>query len=230
MTDAASEAGNTPLTLYFFPTPNGFKITIMLAELALPYDLKVVDINEGDQFAPGFLAISPNNRIPAIVDPNGPDGAPVQIFESGAILMYLARKWGRFYPQGERARIEVEQWLFWQMGGLGPMAGQAHHFVHNAPEKIPYGIERYVKETGRLYWVMNKRLADRSYLAGDYSIADIACFPWARLWQRQQQDIEAFPHFKAWLDRVAQRPAVIEALSVTKEDGERPFADWKSRS
>jgi GST-like protein len=207
-----------PIALYYWPTPNGWKITIMLEECGLPYEVKLVNIGKGDQFKPDFLAVSPNNKMPAIVDPAGPDGAPISVFESGAILQYLGRKTGQFYPAAERARVEVEQWLFWQMGGLGPMAGQAHHFRIYAPEKVPYAIERYSNEVHRLYGVMNKRLADREYLAGDYSIADMACVGWAKLWERQGIQIEEFPHFKAWLERVMARPAVQRGFKVNAEE------------
>ena len=190
----------------------------MLEECGLPYTVIPVNISKGDQFKPEFLAISPNNRMPAIVDPDGPDGRPISVFESGAILQYLGRKTGKFYPADERARVEVEQWLYWQVGGLGPMAGQAHHFRIYAPEKIDYAINRYTNEVARLYGVMNKRLADREYLAGDYSIADIACVGWAKLWERQGQDITRFPHFKRWLDAVKARPAVQRGLAVLAEE------------
>lgn len=203
-----------PIDVYFWPTPNGLKITVFLEEAGLPYRIIPVNIGKGDQFKPEFLAISPNNRIPAIVDPEGPDGQPIAVFESGAILQYLGRKTGLFYPTDERKRVEVEQWLMWQMGGLGPMAGQANHFRIYAPEKVPYGIERYTKEVNRLYGVMDKRLADRDYLAGEFSIADIACVGWARGWERQGQDIEQFPHFKAWLARMEARPGVQRGLAV----------------
>src|ERR1051325_5062135 len=178
-----------PIDLYFWPTPNGHKISIMLEECGLPYEMIPVNIARGDQFKPEFLAISPNNRMPAIVDPQGPGGKPISIFESGAILQYLGRKTGKFYPADERKRVEVEEWLFWQMGGLGPMAGQANHFRRYAPEKIEYAINRYTNEVRRLYGVMNKRLESRDYLAGAYSIADMACFGWARIWQRHEIDI-----------------------------------------
>ncbi len=207
-----------PIELYYWPTPNGWKISIMLEECGLPYDLKLVNIGKGDQFRPEFLAVSPNNKIPGIVDPDGPDGRPISVFESGAILQYLGRKTGLFYPADERGRVEVDQWLFWQMGGLGPMAGQAHHFRIYAPEKIPYAIERYTNEVHRLYGVMNARLKDREFLAGAYSIADIACVGWAKLWERQGQDIEEFPHFKAWLARVLARPAVQRGLAIGLEE------------
>jgi GST-like protein len=206
------------IDLYFWPTPNGFKISILLEELALPYNVHMVDINTGEQFAPSFLKISPNNRIPAIVDPDGPDGQPLALFESGAILQYLGRKYSGFYPTNERKKADVDQWLFWQVGGLGPMSGQCFHFRKYAPEPVPYGIERYTKEVTRLYGVMDRRLADRSYLAGDYSIADIACYPWARLWRDLAQDIAKFPHVKSWLDRIAARPAVQRGLAVGRAE------------
>jgi len=175
-----------PIQLYFWPTPNGVKISVMLEECGLPYEIVPVNISKGDQFKPEFLAISPNNRMPAIVDPQGPGGKPISVFESGAILQYLGRKTGKFYPQDERKRVAVEEWLYWQVGGLGPMAGQANHFRAYAPEKIPYAIDRYTNEMHRLYGVMNTRLKDRAYLAGDfYSIADIACIGWTNSWQRQ---------------------------------------------
>ena len=208
----------SPIQLYYWPTPNGWKISIMLEECGLPYQVIPVNIAHGDQFKPEFLALSPNNKIPAILDPEGPDGKPISVFESGAILQYLGRKTGLFYPLDERGRVEVDQWLFWQMAGLGPMAGQTHHFRIYAPEKIPYAIDRYTNETHRLYGVLNKRLADRDYLAGDYSIADIASLGWAKLWERQGQDIAEFPNMKAWLERLLARPAVKRGLSVNAED------------
>ncbi len=203
-----------PIELYYWPTPNGWKITIMLEELGAPYAVKYVNIGKGEQFAPGFLKIAPNNRMPAIVDPHGPSGAPVSLFESGAILQYLGRKFSRFYGADERQRLEIDQWLFWQMAGLGPMAGQAHHFRQYAAEKIPYAIERYTNEVNRLYGVLNKRLEDREYLADDYSIADIACIGWASLWENQGQSIGDFPHMERWLDTLLARPAVIKGLDV----------------
>ncbi len=190
----------------------------MLEECGLPYEVIPVNIGRGEQFKPEFLALSPNNKMPAILDPEGPGGAPISVFESGAILQYLGRKTGLFYPADERGRVEVEQWLFWQMAGLGPMAGQAHHFRIYAPEKIPYAIERYTKEVHRLYGVMDRRLADRPFLAGDYSIADIACIGWAKLWERQGQDIKEFPHVAGWLERVLARPAVKRGLALNAED------------
>jgi GST-like protein len=207
-----------PIDLYYWPTPNGWKISIMLEECGLPYTVHPVNIGKGDQFKPEFLAISPNNKMPAIVDPNGPDGKPISIFESGAILQYLGRKTGRFYPPDERGRVEVDQWLFWQMGGFGPMLGQAHHFRIYAPEQVPYAIERYTNETHRLYGVLNKRLADRDFVAGEYSIADMAIAPWAKLWERQGQSIDEFPHVKRWLKTVLARPAVQRGIAVRAED------------
>jgi len=210
-----------PIELYYWPTPNGWKITIMLEELGVPYEVKYVNIGRGEQFKPEFLAISPNNRMPAIIDPEGPDGKPISVFESGAILQYLGRKFGKFYPSGERERVEVEQWLFWQVGGLGPMAGQAHHFRQYAPEKIQYGIDRYTNEVNRLYGVMDKRLADRNYLAGDYSIADMACIGWVIPHKNQGQDLDEFPNLKAWFERMMARPAVQKGVEIGKEERER---------
>jgi GST-like protein len=188
--------------------------------MGLPYTVHLVNIGKGDQFKPEFLAISPNNRMPAITDPDGPDGAPISIFESGAILQYLARKTGQFYGQTERDRIAVDQWLMWQMGGLGPMAGQAHHFLKFAPvatppQDIPYAKDRYRAETGRLYGVMDRQLAKTPYLAGDFlSIADFACWGWASLWEGQQQTLDDKPHFKRWLDDLSARPGVIAGRAV----------------
>ncbi|HET9068541.1 MAG TPA: glutathione S-transferase N-terminal domain-containing protein [Amaricoccus sp.] len=211
-----------PIELHFWPTPNGFKIAIALHEMGLPYDLHLVNIGKGDQFKPEFLRISPNNRMPAIVDPDGPDGAPISVFESGAILQYLGRKTGKFYGAGERNRVEVEEWLMWQMGGVGPMAGQAHHFLRYAPtmeppQVLPYAQTRYRNEVGRLYGVLDRRLEGREYVAGDYSIADMAIWPWARGWENQQQDIAEFPNMAAWLDRIAARPAVQAAVELGKD-------------
>lgn len=213
-----------PIELYYWPTPNGWKITIMLEELGVPYVVKYVNIGRGDQFAPDFLKISPNNRMPAIVDPDGPGGEPISVFESGAILQYLGRRYGKFYPSDERARVEVEQWLFWQVGGLGPMAGQAHHFRQYAPERIAYGIERYTNEVNRLYGVMNKRLADRSFLAGDYSIADMAAIGWVIPHENQGQDLDDFPNLKRWFETILARPAVKKAIEVGKEERARQKA------
>ena len=206
-----------PIELYYWPTPNGHKITIMLEECGLPYEIKYVNIAKGEQFEPSFLKIAPNNRMPAIVDPDGPGGSPIAMFESGAILQYLGRKTGKFYPTDERTRVEVEQWLFWQMAGLGPMAGQCHHFRNYAVEKIPYAIDRYVNEVNRLYGVIDARLKDRDYLAGVYSIADMASYPWAKLWKNQGQEIAQFPNMAKWLERVAARPAVEKGLLVGKD-------------
>jgi GST-like protein len=197
-----------PIELYFWPTYNGFKISIMLEECRLPYELKPVNINRGEQFDPHFLSISPNNRMPAIIDPDGPGGRPISIFESGAILQYLGRKTGKFYPKDERRRVEVDEWLFWQVSGLGPMAGQAHHFRGYASDQIPYAIDRYTNEMNRLYGVMNRRLADRDFLAGTYSIADMACWGVIRSWERQGQNIQDFPNVHAWWGRMNARPAV----------------------
>ncbi|HZH82319.1 MAG TPA: glutathione binding-like protein [Phototrophicaceae bacterium] len=205
------------IELYYWPTPNGFKISIMLEECGLPYVMKPVNISKGEQFDPGFLAIAPNNRMPAIVDPQGPGGRSISIFESGAILQYLGRKTGKFYPADERGRVEVEQWLFWQMGGLGPMAGQLNHFKHYARENLDYAIKRYADEVNRLYGVMNHRLKDRPFLAGKYSIADMACVGWTNLWQRQGQDIDQFPHLKRWLEAVKARPAVKRGMALGLE-------------
>ncbi|MET0575206.1 MAG: glutathione S-transferase N-terminal domain-containing protein [Mesorhizobium sp.] len=216
-----------PIELHYWPTPNGWKITIMLEELGVPYTVKYVNIGRGEQFEPSFLKIAPNNRMPAIVDPEGPSsngkggGKPISVFESGAILQYLGRKFGQFYPADERARVEVDQWLFWQMGGLGPMAGQAHHFRQYAPEKIPYAIDRYTNECNRLYGVMNKRLADRQFLAGDYSIADMACIGWVRPFKNQGQDLDDFPNLKRWFEAIMARPAVERAMEVGKEEREK---------
>jgi GSH-dependent disulfide-bond oxidoreductase len=210
-----------PIDLYYWPTPNGWKITIMLEECGLPYAIRPINIGKGDQFQPEFLAISPNNKMPAIVDHDGPGRQPISVFESGAILQYLGRKTGQFYPQDERARVEVDQWLFWQMGGFGPMLGQTHHFRIYAPEKVPYAIDRYTNETNRLYGVLNKRLADREFVAGEYSIADMAIVPWAKLWERQGQSIDEFPHAKRWLETVLARPAVQRGIAVSSDDREK---------
>jgi len=218
---SAAPARQKPIDLYYWPTPNGYKISIMLEECRLPYRMIPVNISKGDQFKPEFLAISPNNRIPAIVDPQGPGGRPISLFESGAILQYLGRKTGKFYPAAERTRVEVEQWLFWQVGGLGPMAGQAHHFRLNALEKLPYAIERYTDECNRLYGVMNRRLADREFLAGKYSIADIASVGWVSRFQRHGQALEEFPHVKRWFDTLLARPAVHRGLHLRVEEASK---------
>ncbi len=209
------------IELYYWPTPNGWKITIMLEELGAPYEIKYVNISRGEQFEPGFLKIAPNNRMPAIIDPDGPGGQPISVFESGAILQYLGRKFARFYPSDERARVAVEEWLFWQVGGLGPMAGQAHHFRGYAPEKIPYAIDRYTNECNRLYGVMNKRLAENEFLAGDYSIADMACIGWIKPYVRQGQDLNDFPNLKRWFETMMARPAVEKGIRVGEEHRRR---------
>jgi GST-like protein len=212
-----------PIDVYFFPTPNGKKVTMMLEELGVPYALHVVDIGKGDQFKPEFLAISPNNKIPAIVDPEGPGGRPISIFESGAILKYLAQKFGKFYPTDTRAQVEVDEWLFWQVGGFGPMLGQNHHFSLYAPEKIPYAINRYRDETHRLYGVLDKRLAaekakGHEHVAGDYSIADIAILDWSNGHEKQGIDIKEFPHFAEWNARLNARPGIARARAVKLND------------
>jgi GSH-dependent disulfide-bond oxidoreductase len=214
------------IDLYYWATPNGLKITLFLEEAGLDYKIHPVDIGKGDQFKPEFLAIAPNNRIPAIVDtaPAG-GGAPISLFESGAILLYLAEKTGKFIPSDVRGRAEVLQWLFWQMGGLGPMAGQNGHFNVYAPEKIPYAIDRYNKEVSRLYGVMNKRLGDRKFLAGGYSIADMACYPWIVPYRNHQQDITLFPHLKRWFDEIATRPATIAAYAGIDTSYSKPITD-----
>jgi GSH-dependent disulfide-bond oxidoreductase len=206
------------IDLYYWPTPNGWKISIALEEMGLPYKVLPVNIGRGEQFKPEFLAISPNNRMPAIVDhdPVGGGGA-LSIFESGAILLYLAEKTGRFLPKDLHGRFEVLQWLMWQMGGLGPMLGQAHHFRQYAPEKIQYGVDRYTNEANRLYGVLNKRLADRAFVAGDYSIADMACWPWIVLHDMQGQRLEDFPHLRRWFETMRTRPAVQKGFEVGNE-------------
>ena len=212
-----------PIDLYFWPTPNGWKASIVLEEMQLPYTLHLVDIGAGDQFKPEFLKISPNNRMPAIVDPDGPDGAPIAIFESGAILQYLARKTGQFYGTTERDRISVDQWLMWQMGGLGPMAGQAHHFLKYAPamdppNDLPYAKDRYRKETARLYGVLDRQLAKHEFVAGDFfSIADISIWGWASLWEGQEQTLDDKPHMARWLQTMSARPGVQRGRALAAE-------------
>lgn len=219
------------IELYYWTTPNGHKITIFLEETGLAYKIIPVNIAKGEQFEPFFLSISPNNRIPAIRDLAPADGgAPLSVFESGAILEYLADKAGQFLPRETRPRFAVLQWLYWQMAGLGPMAGQNHHFVQYAPERIPYAIERYVKETNRLYGVLNKQLAGREYIAGEYSIADMACYPWIVPHERQQQKLEDFPHLKAWFERMAARPAVQRAYAKAQEINPDPTVTPESRN
>ena len=218
------------IEVYSWATPNGHKVHIMLEECGLPYRAHAVDIGAGDQFQPDFLKISPNNKIPAIVDPDGPDGQPISMMESGAILLYLASKTGRFLPADTRGRYKVLEWLMFQMGGVGPMLGQAHHFRIYAPEKVPYAIDRYSNEARRLYGVMNRQIAQHRYIAGDdYTIADIAIFPWLRSWKNQGIDWNEFPHLKGWFDEVAARPAVQRGVQVLA-DLRRPLTDDKARS
>ena len=218
------------IDLYYWPTPNGHKITLFLEETGVPYNLIPVNIGKGEQFRPEFLAISPNNRMPAIVDQAPVErGAPISVFESGAILLYLAEKTGQFLPKDARGRAEVTQWLFWQMGGLGPMAGQNHHFSRYAPEKIPYAVERYVKETNRLYGVLNKRLADREFVAGAYSIADMAAYPWIVPHEAQSQNLDDFPHLKRWFDAIKIRPATVRAYDRGTAINSNPTVNEESR-
>lgn len=205
------------IDLYSWPTPNGHKVHILLEETGLPYRVHAINIGEGDQFTPEFLKVSPNNKIPAIMDPDGPGGAPISVFESGAILIYLAEKTGRFLPVEAHARIQTLEWLMFQMGGIGPMLGQTHHFLRYAPEPIPYAIDRYVSETKRLYGVLDRRLEGREFVAGDYSIADMAIFPWTRGHEGQNQKIDDFPNVKRWLAAIEARPAVQRGLAVLKD-------------
>ena len=212
----------TPIDLYYWPTPNGWKISIALEEMNLPYNVHLIDIGKGEQFAPDFLRIAPNNRMPAIIDAQGPDDAPISLFESGAILQYLARKTGQFYGSTARQSLEIDQWLMWQMGGVGPMAGQAHHFLKYAPQMdppqvLPYAQDRYRAEVTRLYSVLDKQLAGRDYVCDDYSIADMAIWPWAQSWQGQEQDISGMPNLAAWLDRCGARAAVIKGKAVAED-------------
>jgi GST-like protein len=220
------------IDLYYWTTPNGHKITIFLEETGEPYRIVPINIGAGDQFKPEFLAVAPNNRIPAIVDRAPADGGePISLFESGAILEYLADKTGRFLPRDVRGRAEVMQWLFWQMAGLGPMAGQNHHFGQYAPEKLPYAINRYVNETNRLYGVLNKRLADRPFVAGDYSIADMAAYPWVVPHERQGQNLADFPHLQRWFEAIRARPAVERAYALARTVNTTPSVnDEKSRA
>ncbi|MCC5609236.1 glutathione S-transferase N-terminal domain-containing protein [Nostoc sp. CHAB 5834] len=218
------------IDLYYWTTPNGHKITIFLEEVGLQYTIIPVNIGAGDQFKPEFLNISPNNRIPAIVDHEPADGgAAISVFESGAILLYLAEKTGKLIPQDLRNRTQVLEWLFWQMAGLGPMAGQNHHFSTYAPEKIDYAINRYVNETGRLYAVLNKQLADREFVAGNYSIADIAAYPWIVPYERQSQNLEDFPHVKRWFEAIKARPATIRAYEKAEAFKTQALDPDKSR-
>mgnify|MGYP000045841286 FL=1 len=217
------------IDLYTWPTPNGHKIHIMLEECKLPYRVLPINIGAGDQFQPDFLKISPNNKIPALVDSEGPDGQAISLFESGAILVYLAAKTGKFMPKSDRAKYEVLQWLMFQMGGLGPMLGQAHHFRIYAPEKIDYAVTRYTNEAKRLYGVLDKRLQSSPWVGGkSYSIADMAIFPWLRSWQNQGIDWADYPHAKAWFDKIAARPAVQKAVQVLA-DARKPLVDDKAR-
>ncbi|MCW8305672.1 glutathione S-transferase N-terminal domain-containing protein [Acidiphilium sp. PA] len=218
------------IELYYWTTPNGHKITMFLEEAATPYNIHAINIGAGDQFSPKFLRISPNNRIPAIVDTApGDGGAPISVFESGAILQYLAEKTGMFMPADQRGRTEVMQWLFWQMGGLGPMLGQNHHFSQYAPEKLDYAINRYVNETNRLYGVLNKRLADREFMAGDYSIADMASYPWIVPYERQGQNLDDFPHLKRWFHAIKDRPATVRAYEKAKAISQQATVNEESK-
>ena len=226
---------NAPIDLYYWPTPNGWKVSIALEEMGLPYALHLINIGAGDQFAPDFLKIAPNNRMPAITDPEGPDGKPISIFESGAILQYLARKTGRFYGESERDRVAVDQWLMWQMGGVGPMAGQAHHFLKYAPaltppQDLPYAKDRYRAEVARLYGVLDRQLATNRYVAGDaYSIADMAIWGWASLWEGQEQTLEDKPAMKRWLEEVGARPAVQRGRAVAADQRANLQSDKKAQ-
>jgi GST-like protein len=219
------------IDVYFWTTPNGYKVLLFAEEAGISYTIKPVNISKGEQFNPAFLAVSPNNRIPALVDHAPSEGnQPLSVFESGAILLYLAEKTGQFLPKDLAGRVEVLQWLFWQMGGLGPMAGQNHHFSAYAPEKIPYAIERYVKETSRLYAVLNRRLADRAFIAGDaYTIADMASYPWIVPYERQGQNMNDFPNLKRWFDAIAARPATRRAYEKGKAINTAPSVDADSR-
>lgn len=215
--------------VFSWPTPNGHKVHVMLEECGLPYEVHPVDIGNGDQFRPDFLKISPNNKIPALIDPQGPDGKPISLFESGAILVYLAGKTGKFLPKTDRARYQVLEWLMFQMGGVGPMLGQAHHFRMYAPEKIEYAINRYTNEAKRLYGVMDRQLSGLRYIACDeYTIADIAIFPWLRSWENQGIDWTDYPHLKKWFDEIAERPAVQRGCAVLA-DRRRAITDDKAR-
>ncbi len=224
-----------PIELYYWPTPNGWKISIALEEMGLPYEVKLIDIGAGEQFKSEFLNISPNNRIPAIVDPDGPEGAPISVFESGAILQYLARKTGLFHGQNERERVAVDQWLMWQMGGVGPMAGQAHHFLKYAPamtppNDLPYAKDRYRAETGRLYAILNQQLETHEFVAGDFfSIADMALWPWVSLWRGQQQILDDKPNLDRWLQAVKARPAVQAGRAVAAARRSNLQADKKAQ-
>ncbi len=218
-----------PIDLYYWSTPNGWKVSIMLEEVQMPYTVHPINIMAGDQFEPEFLKVSPNNKMPAITDPEGPDGQPISIFESGAILMYLGEKAGQFFPSNLRDRYTVIQWLMFQMGGIGPMLGQAHHFRQYAPEQIPYAISRYTNEASRLYGVLNTRLGEVDYVAGDYSIADMAIFPWIVPYERQGQDLADYPHLQRWFEAINARPAVQKGLALLKSDRASAQLDDKAR-
>jgi GST-like protein len=218
-----------PIDLYYWPTPNGWKISIILEETGLPYTVNPINIMTGDQFKPEFLKISPNNKMPAIVDPAGPDGEAISIFESGAILMYLGEKTGRFFPRGMRNRYTVIQWLMFQMGSIGPMLGQAHHFRQYAPEQISYAIDRYTNEASRLYRVLDQQLSQLEYVAGDYSIADMAIFPWIVPYERQGQDMTNYPNLKRWFDAIQARPAVQAGLALLKSERASSKVDDQAR-
>jgi GST-like protein len=224
---SARKPAAAPIQLYYWPTPNGHKITIALEELGVPYEVRLINIGKAEQFSPEFLKISPNNRMPAIVDPDGPDGRPLSIFESGAILQYLGRKFARFYPQGERARVAVEEWLFWQVGGLGPMAGQANHFLNYAKEDLPYAKKRYADEVHRLFGVMNTRLGKVKYLGGAYSIADMASYSWVRS-ATKYQALDEFANLATWLERLGARKAVLRGMAVGKEV-RKPLTDEEKK-
>ena len=218
------------IDLYYWPTPNGHKITMFLEETGLDYRIRPVNISKGEQFDPAFLKIAPNNRMPAIVDHAPADGgAAVSVFESGAILLYLAEKTGRFLPKDLRSRVQVTEWLFWQMAGLGPMLGQNHHFAIYAPEKIPYAINRYVSETSRLYAVLDKRLKNSAFIAGDYSIADMACYPWIVPWKRQGQNLDDYPDLRRWFESIRTRPATERAYERGKAYQTTPTVTEESR-
>ncbi|MEL6364505.1 MAG: glutathione S-transferase N-terminal domain-containing protein [Pseudomonadota bacterium] len=217
-------SGQPPIELHYWPTPNGFKVSIALEEMGLPYTTRFVNIMAGDQFQPEFLKISPNNRMPAIIDPSGPDGGPISVFESGAILQYLGRKTGMFYPENERARVAIDEWLMWQMGGFGPMLGQNHHFTRYAPETLPYAVDRYKRETERLYGVLDKRLDGRAFVAGDYSIADMAIIGWAVAHEWHHIDLADYPNVKRWHDALRERPAVQAGLALGKDEREKAKA------
>ena len=218
------------IDLYYWTTPNGHKVTIFLEETGLPYKIFPINIGKGEQFKPDFLAISPNNPIPAMVDHDPPGGGkPVEMMESGAMLLYLADKTGKFISRDVHARADTLQWLFWQMGGLGPMSGQNNHFSNYAVDKLQYAMDRYRNEVNRLYGVMNKRLADRPYLAGEYSIADMACYPWVVPWERQGQKLDDFPHLKAWFERIKARPATAKVYELAKSINTAPSITEESR-